>query len=155
MVCLRWTYRRCRFWQKKIIFPDEAHFDLKGCANKQNRRIWGTENPHTYIGKQMHPKRVTVWCGFWSRGIIGPFLSPKMSKERPLQSIGIVIGPCCFVHKNWRGGHWQNLVSTWRRYMLHSRSYIRWLHTYIHNWPLQPFSQDYWPSFSHQLCCVC
>ena len=20
---------------------------------------------------------------------------------------------------------------------------------YIHNWPLQPFSQDYWPSFSH------
>ena len=22
----------------------------------------------------MHPKRVTVWCGFWSRGIIGPFL---------------------------------------------------------------------------------
>ena len=22
-------------------------------------------------------------------------------------------------------------------------------HTYIHNCPLQPFSQDYWPSFSH------
>ena len=21
----------------------------------------------------MHPKRVTVWCGFWSWGIIGPF----------------------------------------------------------------------------------
>ena len=26
---------------------------------------------------------------------------------------------------------------------------------YIHNWPLQPFSQDYWPSFSHHLCFVC
>ena len=26
---------------------------------------------------------------------------------------------------------------------------------YIHNWPLQPFSHDYWPSFSHHLCCVC
>ena len=25
---------------------------------------------------------------------------------------------------------------------------------HIH-WPLQPFSQDYWPSFSHHLCCVC
>ena len=25
---------------------------------------------------------------------------------------------------------------------------------YIHNWPLQPSSQDYWPSFSHHLCCV-
>ena len=28
-------------------------------------------------------------------------------------------------------------------------------HIYIHNWSLQPFSQDYWPSFSHNLCCVC
>ena len=27
--------------------------------------------------------------------------------------------------------------------------------TYIHYWALQPFSQDYWPSFSHHLCCVC
>ena len=26
------------------------------------------------------------------------------------------------------------------------------IHTYIHNWP---FSQNYWPSFSHHLCCVC
>ena len=25
----------------------------------------------------------------------------------------------------------------------------------IHNWSLQPFKQDYWPSFSHHLCCVC
>ena len=26
-----------------------------------------------YIEKPTHPKRVNVWCGFWSRGIIGPF----------------------------------------------------------------------------------
>ena len=26
--------------------------------------------------------------------------------------------------------------------------------TYIHNWSLQSFRQDYWPSFSHHLCCV-
>ena len=32
-----------------------------------------TENPHTYIEKPMHPKQVTVWCGFLSRGIIEPF----------------------------------------------------------------------------------
>ena len=49
--------------KKKIIFLDEAHFDLGGYVNKHNCRIWGTENP----------KRVTVWCGFWSRSIIGPF----------------------------------------------------------------------------------
>ena len=61
------------FGKNKIIFPDEAHFDLGGYLNKQNCSIWGTENPHAYIEKPTHPKRVTVWCGFWSRGIIKPF----------------------------------------------------------------------------------
>ena len=64
---LRSTYRICRFWQKKIIFSDEAHFDLGGYVNKQNCSISGTENPHAYIEKPMHPKRVTVCCGFWFR----------------------------------------------------------------------------------------
>ena len=52
------------FFVKKIIFSDEAHFDLGGYVNKQNCRIWGTENPHAYIEKPTHTKRVTVWCGF-------------------------------------------------------------------------------------------
>ena len=58
---------------KKIIFSEEAHIDLGGYVNKQNCRIWDTENPHAYIKKPTHPKRGTVWCGFWSRGIIGLF----------------------------------------------------------------------------------
>ena len=57
--------------KKKTIFSDKAHFDLGGYVNKQNCRIWGTENPHAYIEKPTQPKRVTVWCGFPSRGIIG------------------------------------------------------------------------------------
>ena len=48
--------------KKKIIFSDEAHFDLGGYVNKQNCRIWGTEHPHAYIEKPMPP-----------RGIIGSF----------------------------------------------------------------------------------
>ena len=51
---------------KKIIFSDEAHFDLGGYVNKQNCRIWGTENPHACIEKPTHSKRATVWCGIWS-----------------------------------------------------------------------------------------
>ena len=46
-VDLRSTYRRYRFWQKKIIFSDESHFDLGGYVNNQNCRICGTENTHT------------------------------------------------------------------------------------------------------------
>ena len=32
----------------KIIFSDEARFDLGGYVNKQNCRISGTESPPTY-----------------------------------------------------------------------------------------------------------
>ena len=100
---------------KKIIFSDEAHFDLGGYVNKQNCRIWGTENPHAYIEKPKHPKRVTVWCSFWSRGII-------------------------VVHKNWRGGYWQNLVSTGWRYMPHSQSYTQCFAPYFWRSHYQPQS---------------
>ena len=55
---------------QKIVFSDEDHFDLGGFLNKQ---ICGTANPHAYIEKPTHPKPATVCCGFWSRGIIGPF----------------------------------------------------------------------------------
>ena len=98
----------------------KSSFYLGGYVNKQNCRIWSTENPRAYIEKPMHPKRVTVWCGFWSWGIIGP-----MSKERLLQSMAIVIGPCWtnfHSQKLKRGGYWQHLVSTGRRYVPHSRS---------------------------------
>ena len=86
----------------KSTYSDEAHFEVGGYVNKQNCRIWGAENPHAYIEKLTHPKRASVWSGFWSRGIIKPFafeneaemryFSSKISKERPLQSMAIVIG---------------------------------------------------------------
>ena len=70
---------------KKVIFSDEVHFDLGNYVNNQNCHIWGTGNPHSYIEKPMHPKRVTVWCVFWFRGIIEPFflifISSKMNME--------------------------------------------------------------------------
>ena len=69
-LCFRFV--RWRFF-KKVIFLDEAHFDLGGYGNKQNCGIWDTENPHVHNEKPTHPKQVNVWCGFWSRGILGKF----------------------------------------------------------------------------------
>ncbi|EFN87491.1 hypothetical protein EAI_07403, partial [Harpegnathos saltator] len=57
----------------KIIFSDQAHFHVDGLVNRQDCRIWGSENPRVIVEKQMHPQRVTVWYGFWVEGIIGPF----------------------------------------------------------------------------------
>ena len=66
---------------KTIIFSDEAHFDLVGYVNKQNCCISGTENPHAKIEKPTYSKRVTVWRGFWSRGIIEPFFVENKQGE--------------------------------------------------------------------------
>ena len=117
-----------RFWQKKKMLSDEAHFDLGGYENKQNFRICGTKNSHAYIEKRKHPKRVAVWCGFlvqrhnwaiflrkWARrGRYSQWRSLKGHVER------------IFVQKNLRRGYWQHLVSTRRRYVSHSRSYTRY-----------------------------
>ena len=66
---------------KKIILSDEAHFDLGGYANKQNYRIWDTENPKAYIEKSTHAKRVTVWCRFRCRSMIGPLFFENEQEE--------------------------------------------------------------------------
>ena len=124
---LRSTYRRCRFWQKQIIFSDEAHFDLGGHVNKQNCRILGNRKPARIHWKAVTRKtshclvRILVqrhnWVIFlrkWARrGRYNQWRSLSGHFER------------IFVNKNWRGGYWQHLVSTGRRYEPHSRSYTR------------------------------
>ena len=58
----------------EIIMNDEAHFHLKGYVNEQNCHFWDSENPKMYIKKPLYPQGVTVWCGFWAGGIIGPYV---------------------------------------------------------------------------------
>jgi len=57
----------------KIWFSDEAHFYLHGFVNRQNYRIWGTENPHFVVERPLHPEYLTVWMGISGSGLIGPF----------------------------------------------------------------------------------
>ena len=49
--------------------------DLQRC------RFWQKKSSHAYIEMPTHPKRVTVYCGFWSRGIIGPFFFENEQEE--------------------------------------------------------------------------
>ena len=67
------------FGKKKIIFSDEAHFDLGRYVKKQNYRIWGTENPHAYIEKPTHPNAY----GFWKkRSIVSSVCSLYCEKSK-------------------------------------------------------------------------
>lgn len=60
------------FWHE-ILMTDEAHFTLSGGVNKQNCRIWGTENPHAIHEEPLHDQKVTVWAGVCAKTIIGPY----------------------------------------------------------------------------------
>ncbi|GFV55337.1 hypothetical protein TNCV_2268881 [Trichonephila clavipes] len=55
---------------KRILFSDEAHFWLNGCANKQNCRIWSEANPQVYVNTPLHPEKLTGWCALWAGGIL-------------------------------------------------------------------------------------
>ena len=54
----RWEILRHCFadFGKKIIFSNEAHFDLGGYVDKQNCRIWGTENSQSLFGADFAPE---------------------------------------------------------------------------------------------------
>ena len=56
-----------------LIMSDEAHFQLSGFVNKQNCRIWATENPIVVQQRELHPPKCTVWCSVSSERIIGPY----------------------------------------------------------------------------------
>ncbi|GFY09159.1 DUF5641 domain-containing protein [Trichonephila clavipes] len=48
-------------FHKRILFSDEAHFQLNGYVNKQNCRIWSEANPQVYVETPLHPEKLTLW----------------------------------------------------------------------------------------------
>ena len=66
----------------KLIFSDEAHFRLAGLVNKQNCRIWGSENPRSIHQRELHPIKCTVWCGVTKIKLV-VLISLKMIVETP------------------------------------------------------------------------
>ena len=109
---LRSTYRRCRFWQKKIIFLYEAHFDLGGCVNKQNCRILGQRKP-AHIQKKAEPKTIHCLVRIFVQRHNWVIFLRKCVRRGRYSQWRLLSGHVerIFVHKNWRRGYWQHLVS--------------------------------------------
>jgi hypothetical protein len=74
---MRKQFEKVAEFSKKIIFSDEAHFQLDGYVNTQNCRIWGAENLPLILEMSLHAQRATVLCGFWAGGLIGPYFFRK------------------------------------------------------------------------------
>ena len=109
-----------KFGQKNHLFRFSSVWSWRVCKQAKLSHLEHGK-PHAYIEKPTHPKRVTVWCGFWSkRHNWAIFLRKWARRGRYSQWRWNV--ERIFVHKNWRGGYWQHLVSTGRGYVPH----IRW-----------------------------
>ena len=62
-------------WPWNILWSDEALFSL----NRHNCRIWTSQNPHAI--QEIHPEKVTVWCGFTAKFIIGPYVFEEITAK--------------------------------------------------------------------------
>ena len=51
----------------KILFT----FPTGGYDNKQNCRIWDSENPQLIEQRPLHPEKAIVWCALLYEGVIG------------------------------------------------------------------------------------
>ena len=56
-----------------IISTDKSTFKLNGKVNRHNCVYYAVENPHMIMTQEMNVPGISVWCGIWSGGLIGPF----------------------------------------------------------------------------------
>lgn len=70
----------------RIVFSDEATFQLNGTVNRHNCRYWSDENPHWMRESHtQYPQKINVWAGILNHKIIGPFfLDENVNAERYL-----------------------------------------------------------------------
>ena len=118
---------------QKMPFRWSSFWSWRICKQAKLSHL-GHRKPADIFEKPAHPKRVSVWCGFWSRLIYiyinnWTIFPRKWARRSRYSKWRLLSGHVerIFVHKNWRGGYWQHLVSTGRCYVLHNRSYTRCL----------------------------
>ena len=71
------------FGKKKYLFRWSSFWSCRVCKQAKLSHLG-----HAYIEK--NSKRVTEWCGFWFRGIIGPFFF----ENKQGVAVAVIIGPC-------------------------------------------------------------
>ena len=124
-VGLRSTYLRNRFWKKCHLFKWSSFWSWRVCKQAKLSHL-GHRKPAHIHWKDDAPK--TCHCLVWilvQRHNWAIFLRKWTSRGHYSQwrSLSGQV-KWIFVHRYWRGGYWQHLVSTGRRYVPHSRRYM-------------------------------
>ena len=61
-------------WSRpKTTLQAKHHNNNHGYVNKQNCRFRSEDQPGELQKLPIHSEKVTIWCGFWASGIIGPY----------------------------------------------------------------------------------
>lgn len=89
------------------LWTDEAIFHLNGQVNRQDTRLWSTDNPHFYVEKEMKSKGLMVWAGIYAGGIIGPFfITGKLNGPKYLRMLKEQVLPLIRRNMLLNGGYW-------------------------------------------------
>ena len=120
-VGLRSTDKRCRFCHllKKITFSDGAHFWSCRICKQAKLSHLGHRKPARILWKAEATKtshclvRILVSRHYWAI-CLRKWARRGRCSQWPLLSSHV---QQIFCHKNWRGGYWQHLFSTGRRYV--------------------------------------
>jgi hypothetical protein len=59
------------YFLEMVQFIDEAAFQVSGGLNCRNVRIWGSENPHSYVEDQCDSPKVNVLCTISCQKVYG------------------------------------------------------------------------------------
>lgn len=62
-----------------LVFSDEAVFHLSGKVNRHNVRIWGTDNPHSFVQHVRDSPKLNVFCAVSKFKVYGPFFFAEQS----------------------------------------------------------------------------
>ena len=63
------------YFLNRIVFSDEATFELNGNVNRHNFRYWSDNNPQWMSDTRstQYPEKLNVWAGIINNRIVGPF----------------------------------------------------------------------------------
>lgn len=132
-----------------LVMSDEATFHVDGMVNTQNCRYWLCRNPRWVREREVKSPKVTVWCGMWREGIVGPFFFEgsvtgsnylRMLEEQFLPvliSLHMQQEVCIFM-QDGAPPHWVRTVRRW----LDAHFPGRWMGRGSPNMPWPPRSPD-------------